>query len=316
MNWIRALVVALLWLLAPPANAQESAEALFRDALAKMKEGRFAEACPLLERSHALEAKSGTLISLGFCRERIGQSASAWRAYREATTLAQSEGRDDYRDKAQAMVANLEPSLSRYEVMAPSTPGLEIQIDGRPLPRASWGTPVEVDPGRLVVVARAPNRETWTEYVDIRSVGTTTIEVPDLVLIETTTPPSTVPGRPDESTSALTGVGWALVGVGGASAVVGFVFGGLVLDRKSVAEAECDDVARTCTQAGLDARSDGRSFSVGSTVGVVAGLALAGAGVTLVVVGANDGAERADDEMAFTLTPRAGGALLGAEVAF
>jgi hypothetical protein len=69
------------------------AEQMFQDARELMKKGDYQAACPKLEASHKLEARSGTLIVLANCHEQIGKTATAWVEYKDAAALAQKSMR-------------------------------------------------------------------------------------------------------------------------------------------------------------------------------------------------------------------------------
>ncbi len=306
----RVGAVAFLLLVSNASAAEEGAEALFQDALAKMKQGRFAEACPLLEQSQRMEAKSGTLISLGFCRERIGKTASAHTAYREATELARAEGRHDYVVKAGRLAASVEARVCTYRIVAAPVPGLEVRVNGQLVSPERFGREVAIDPGCITVVASAPSYESSTQYVDVLEPGVTEVVVPYLTRAVAETMHTDTTGI-----SSMGIVGWTLTGAGGAGIVTGLVLGGLVLDRKATVERECDLKLRTCSEVGLDASRQGGDLSVGATVGVVGGLAIAAAGVTLVVVN-GWGDDGVSDELAIRVSPQRGGVSLGATVTF
>src|SRR5437660_1146046 len=63
-------------------------ERTFRQGRALMLEGRFDEACPLLEESQRLEPHVGTLLNVAACHERQGRVGSAWVEYQKALTAA------------------------------------------------------------------------------------------------------------------------------------------------------------------------------------------------------------------------------------
>ncbi|MEQ9317575.1 MAG: hypothetical protein RIF41_00390, partial [Polyangiaceae bacterium] len=72
------IIIALgLSLVTAPSLADTEAESLFQQALTDMRAADFVSACPKLARSQELEAKSGTLISLAFCHEKLGRTATA-----------------------------------------------------------------------------------------------------------------------------------------------------------------------------------------------------------------------------------------------
>src|SRR5438477_7089606 len=89
------------------ARAQSAeAQALFNDGAKLMKQGKLAEACDAFEASNRIEARAGTLIRLGECREANHELASAWSAYKDALTRV----KDPKKQKlATARIAEIEP---------------------------------------------------------------------------------------------------------------------------------------------------------------------------------------------------------------
>src|SRR5262249_29256223 len=99
------------------AHAQSAeAEALFTEADKLMKAGETARACEAFEGSNRLEPRAGTLIRLGECRERTGELASAWSAYKDALTRVRDPKK---RSIASARLAAIEPRLAYLTVAVP-----------------------------------------------------------------------------------------------------------------------------------------------------------------------------------------------------
>src|SRR5689334_19506 len=77
------------------AFAQDSAavaEVLFNEARALADKGDFAAACPKFEESQKVDPGMGTLYRLGDCYEHLGRTASAWAAFRDVASQAQTAG--------------------------------------------------------------------------------------------------------------------------------------------------------------------------------------------------------------------------------
>lgn len=312
MKHAAVIVIGLVVLLmSPPARAESEAEVLFREALEDMRAANFVPACPKLKESQRLEPKSGTLISLGFCWEKLGKTASAWRTYLEAARLAGAEGREEYVGKAKRLAAQMIPRLARIRVVPPEdVEGLKVTVNGDPVTDEELAGDLFYDPGTITVVAQAPNRRVWTSTVELGDRGNLTVTIPSLeyaggiTLVE----PKLAGVAPEPEEAPVEGAdgmaiaGWSLVGVGAASTVVGLVLGGLVLGKKATVEDQCDPLTRACSPDGLAAAEDGSALSLGSTVTFVGGLALTGLGVTLVLL-ADDGADDPEPSVTMSLTP-------------
>ena len=147
----RALSLAIVSLLfCSTAHAQSAeAEALFREGKRLVKQGKLAEGCDKIAASEKLEASVGTLLNLGDCREKQGQLASAWAAFKEAEGLARRDGNDEKRlAEARRRSAALEPKLSSLEIdVQRRAPGMTIKRGDDAIDPAAWNTAVPVDPG-------------------------------------------------------------------------------------------------------------------------------------------------------------------------
>jgi hypothetical protein len=246
-----------LALLLPAGHAQAAdprAESLFQEALELMKGGSFADACPKLRASQDIEPMSGTLIMLANCHEQVGKTATAWAQYKEAASLARTEGRQKNVHKASALAAAVEPRLSklRIEAAAP-TAELTVLLDGSALPPGTFDTAVAVDPGEHVVSASAPGHVDWSTSVTLGADGDTqTVTIPALEPSPQPSEPTpaAAPAPPPASDASAPEGGvpawaWIVGGVGVALAVAAVVFR---VDQ-SAAASELDDRCGSNRQA-------------------------------------------------------------------
>ena len=268
-----------------------AAEALFREGREQAKRGDFAAACPKFAESLRLDPTPGALFNLADCEERTGKLATAWLHY---TQLSQQlPPGDDRLAVSREHMGALEPRLPRLTVsLAKDAPGSAVASrDGVSLGAGSLDSALPVDPGHHVVVASAPGFADRSFEIDMKEGETRTVVV--------------TPGAPRvvrrAEASGTSGFGWVLTGVGIASIGVGAVTGVMVLGRKSTFEAHC--VQKVCDAQGLDAASSGKTLSAVSTVTVVAGAALVGAGMYLVLTAREDGTTTS-----LAATPLVGGA--------
>jgi hypothetical protein len=137
----------------------------------------------------------GTLLNLGDCRERLGQLASAWAAFRKAESLAKHTAGDDKRRlEAERRAARLEPQLAKLmiTVQAP-VDGLVVSRNGQPVDPSLWNTAVPVDPGKYAIVVDAPGYQSWKTERDVTGGATHTIAVPALSHEPVTAAPTRLP---------------------------------------------------------------------------------------------------------------------------
>ena len=204
---LRVLMAAgIVVAVSPHAHAQSSnqvaAEALFREGRNLIEAGKYKEACEKLEASQRLDPASGTLLNLGVCYEKAGQTATAWAKYREAIGAARNAGQKQREQSARERATALEPNLPKLTIVVPldtEGPKPEIARDGVPLPRDLWGVTVPVDPGEHEIQATAKDRAPWSTRIRLDPGGSSTVTIP---VLATATSPSHSPPAPPLSQSA------------------------------------------------------------------------------------------------------------------
>jgi hypothetical protein len=175
---VAGAAVTLGW--SAPAWAQPSnsalAESLFREGKRLSADKKFSEACPKFAESYRLDPGLGTLLNLATCHESEGKPASAWAEFSDASSQARREGDTDRGQLAEEHMKALEPKLAHVSVsLAPgaAVPGLVIKFDGRELSSAALGVQFPVDPGKHLLEARAPNKQSYAQNFDAPSTPTT-----------------------------------------------------------------------------------------------------------------------------------------------
>lgn len=283
-----SLVVLLLaggMLASSPAAAQDAsnasnaaaAEALFRDGRALYDQGKYPEACAKFAESERLDPAPGTLLNLGGCYEKNGQTASAWATFKEAVAAAHVKGRADWEDLARTRAAALEPKLSRLTVaVASKADGLAVTRDGSNVGTAEWGTPIPVDPGSHVVDAQAPHRKPFHQSVDVPAGGASiTVTVAELDPADEESGPPAPETHSSGSTQRTIGLvvgGLGIVGLG-----IGTAFGFVAMGKENDATQHHCDASDHCDAQGVQLGKDAQSAATASTIAfVVGGVALAG----------------------------------------
>jgi serine/threonine-protein kinase len=326
-----------LALLAPTARAegasnQAAAQALFEQARALMNDGKFAEACPKLAESQRLDPGAGTLLNLGHCYEKNGQTASAWVTFKDAAAAADLKHRDDWAQRARERAAALEKVLSRLVIDVPEASrvdGLRVRRDGVDVGPAEWGVPIPIDPGEHAVDAVAPGKKRWETKATVGAnadqphVAVPALEdepAPPPPATPEAPPPAPVVAPPPSSTTATMDVtsgpswqrtgGLALGGVGIVDVAVGLVLGVRAIGRNNDAKTLCPTT--TCSsQDGIQANDDAKSAATLSTIAVVSGAALVGAGAVLYFTAPSRGSGAASIGVSPWVGANAGGARVG-----
>ncbi|MEO7111379.1 MAG: hypothetical protein ABI183_13155, partial [Polyangiaceae bacterium] len=279
------------------ASNEAAAQALFDQARGLMQAGKFAEACAKFAESDKLSPGPGTLLNLGGCYEKNGQTASAWATYADASSAADKANRKDWATKAKARMAALQPDLSKLSIAVPATSqvdGLEVKRDGVVVGASSYGVPIPVDPGPHVIDATAPGHKKWSNVVQVGAkkdqvaITLPPLEIDSAAVVVATNPqtpqqPLAQPTEPVDESRGKTQriVGIAVAGVGVVGVAVGAVFGLVATGEKSDAEKSCNADLSRCNSAGEDAMSSAHSSATISTIGFIAGGALVVGGVVL-----------------------------------
>jgi tetratricopeptide (TPR) repeat protein len=277
---------------APIAWAQrdDAATALFARAEKAFEAGDKAAACPLYEQALArkdeLPWKSAFLAAtkLGLCHREAGKLASALASYRRAADIIRLNGdpkKDAKRvaaaDKVAKDLAGRVPRLLIAIPPASRIPGLALSFDGRPLPAGEWLHDLELDGGRYVIRATAPDRAAFEEVVTLADQDDQKdVEIPVLAPAAADPPPPDVvpdvapdaPAPPIRSRSRVPAL--VAAAIGGVALIAA---GGFELSARSTYGAYEDDP--TFPDHLLDSANRKRDFA--NYGAVIGGVSLAAA---------------------------------------
>ncbi|MEN9581457.1 MAG: hypothetical protein RJA70_4466 [Pseudomonadota bacterium] len=298
-----SLTAGSLWQVPATAEAQgtgkAAAEALFIRAQQLLNEGKNEQACVQFSASQSLDPAVGTLLYLGDCYEVTERFASAWATFREANDLAARKG-DEKRGRIASVRAQaLEPTLHRVVLVVNGAPeGFELSQGGQLVPPSTFGLPLPVDAGELMIEARAPGHESWVTRIRIpKTPGETRVVVPPpapTMAPVIAPPPAPKPAASLASPAAPPDPGWTqthtaysfgiagLIGLG-----IGTGFGVDALSKNDDSSGECDG-DNQCTPTGVELRGDALASARLATIGLIAGSALLGTGLVLLVTSNSD----------------------------
>lgn len=283
-----------LFACAGPAFAQDDlaqAEKLFRDGGAALKRGETDTACSMLDKSNALDPAIGTLGLLALCHERQGRIATSVAEYRTVASLASAANQPERAQIASARADELAPHVSHLELTLPDFPSnMSITLRGKPISRVESAAPIPLDPGPVLVEARAPGFLPHSETVTIGLDGATTqLLMPELsrmpapaaepapVPAPAAEAPRRAPAEPAPDAPAAKGnseiptAAWAALGVGAVGLGVGGFFGVRALSSNSDSRSHCTN--NDCDETGVDLRQTALHQATISTVACVVGAA-------------------------------------------
>jgi hypothetical protein len=326
-SWLRANVVLLVSVtLAASARAETPpspsdvarAEALFQTGRQLMRERRFAEACPKLAESQDLDPAPGTRLNLADCWEHEGRTASAQREFLAVAQVAENSGEKERAAIARARAKQLENKLTRLALLVPPParlPGLQVLRNSVPVAEADWGAAQPIDPGKVVIEARAPGRRTYRSEFSLQSDGAThNLTIPTLVPSVEAAPAEPAAEGPSTSRAQwLQRGGIGLAGLGVVGITLGTMFGvrAVTLHRRSQDEG-CDE-RDVCPAGALATRRSAVRTGNVSTVSFVIGGALLAGGAGLYVWGSRS-SERAG--LHARIAPLADGAFMAVDSRF
>jgi hypothetical protein len=288
----RVLALGVTLLLAPlSARAQDATEAtaaaLFDEGMKLMDQGRYAEACPKLARSHQIAPTGGTVLNLGDCYERAGQYASAWSAYKQAAARAAEAGKKEFETMALDRAKRIEPKLSRLTLkLARPLEGMEIKRDGDPVSRAEWGVSALLDPGAHRFEVTAPGAKKWSTMISLSPGENKTLAIPELEMQDKAPAPAPETPRaqsrePRSDGSSQRTIGFVVGGAGLVGVAVGAIFGVEATSKDSDAKSHCRTTT-LCDAEGVKLGKDAHDAATVSTIAFSVGGAALVLGAVLV----------------------------------
>jgi len=314
-----ALLCALSW--SGPAAADTAAK--FAQAVDLFTANKYDEALPLFREAHAASGSPNARIYIARCLRELGQVPAAYEEMKgtvaDATARAESESKYvPTRDSAAAELALLERRVGKLVVaITAPPPDTAVQINGSDLDAARLGVPVAVNPGSVVVLVRAPGKQTIERTIDVPAGETRSLA---LTLTDEAGEPAVDP-TPDP-----TGGGDEVESSGGGLRIAGFVVAGLGLAgigvfaaTASMAQSDYDELdeacgGTTCPSSEQGRIDDGRTLTTVANVSLIAGAVLAAGGVAMIIFGGPsepDEAAQSALSVAPILGPGAGGITLG-----
>lgn len=232
-----------VWAQAVDPATRVKAEALFQQADEEMSHGDYGHACPHLEEVIGMLPEAiGAHEALGDCYVALGLTATAWRVYHEAISLAVQKDAKDRIPRIQTKAQGLEGRYATILVQASDASGgavtLRISLGKHAHDEPRVHVPIPVDRGTHIVEVRKAGHPPTSHTVVIQNDGEhPRIEVP----AAPTTPPKVEVVR-----AWARPLGWTLAGVG-----VGALASGGILAQVAKQNETASNQGQHCTSTNL-----------------------------------------------------------------
>jgi tetratricopeptide (TPR) repeat protein len=286
---MRALVVVVALLALPSvavAGDRKRADKLFEEGRSYLQRKEYQLACTAFEQSHQADPAIGTQLNIALCYEEWGKLASAYTAYVEAERLAKAS-KDNRAKQAKKKIAEIEPKLGRLRVSIPASadPYSIFLFDGKETTRETLVEEQLLDAGAHTVEVRVAGAPPKITSIDLKGGERKSVEIElPIVVVK----PDPGPGKKEMMTidgPRKKGKLYGGLALGGG----GLVTFGIASYVALVARSDYNDAiamcpGNICTQRGdYNATQDARLQANIATVVGIAGLAMIGAGVYLVL---------------------------------
>jgi hypothetical protein len=306
--------------------------------------GNYAAACQRFEASQKLDAGLGTVLFLGECYDKLGKSASAWKAFSEAALLASRKADPERGRLARIRASAIEPTVPQLRVrVAAATrmlPAAEYTLNGTEVSPRDLEQPLHVDPGRTLLRVTAMGHQRWeTEIEILDGASVAIVDVPELLPARAQGSsvsvdldpagsmssaalglrPSAVPvpasaAEPSGSGLRTAGVIVALLGIAGAGAGTYFAVRAVDEAKRAKSIDRCPLPDR-CYEPGIALRDDARNHAHLADLAIGVGASLFAGGALLYLLAPDPGG-RSAAAAAVSLDTIADGALLRLEGAW
>lgn len=278
-----------------------SADKLFLEGRALIRQGKPQDACRMLERSHELAPTLATLLNLGLCHRFSGHLATAHNYYRQAEIKATLDGDTQRRDFAHEEAAALSSQRASLTLRIPGTADapLEVRIDDVVQPREVWERPMFIDAGEHRIAVHTHGKLTWEGFVQVVDGNKHVVVIPEQkseaasevprhevaapVVTALPPPPPSVQLKEESGPSAARVVAVSVAGAGVIALGASLVF--TILASNNFEASNDDDHCGTefnvCDDEGLQLRERAQTQATYATVLSISGAVAVAGGVAL-----------------------------------
>ena len=182
--WLFSLFVAIASAASQPARAGDPspqevqlARTLFEEGIRLEKAGNCPQALERYRRVATVKSSPSLKYHTGVCHDQLHEEVLALTYYQQAEVEATQKQNQEVLAAVKAPLARLTQRVPRLVPIVTEVPGLEVSIDGKPIPQGLWGLEIRVEVGRHTVEGKAGGYTTFSETREFADASRTEIKV-------------------------------------------------------------------------------------------------------------------------------------------
>jgi hypothetical protein len=310
------LLAAAIWASATPARAEEdaatraAARKLAEDGVAALQAGDSAKAVEKLDKAFRTLRVPSIALWSGRALLKLGQLVEAAERLLEATRLPVSGDaavQEQAKTDAAKELEQLRPRIPNLVIRVEGGAEVTVSLDGKGVPASLLGEDRPINPGAHQLIAQRGNDQRAADIsIAEGERKEVTLRFEAAATSATAPPPREPPARVAESGGGPRTLAFVALGLGGAGLVLGGVSGALALSKKNSLDDDTEHCRNDqCVYAVEDDVGSLRTFRTISTVGFLAGGALAATGVVVLLTHGRSSPteQRATSSLALSLGP-------------
>lgn len=183
----------------PSPQEVQLARTLFEEGIRLERAGSCQQALERYRRVATVKSSPSLKYHTGVCHDQLHEEVLALTYYQQAEAEATQKQNQEVLTAVKAPLARLTQRVPKLVPVVSEVPGLEVSIDGKPIPQGLWGLEIRVEVGRHTVEGKAVGYTTFSETREFPEASRTEIKVN---LTPTAKPAPPPPASASASTSA------------------------------------------------------------------------------------------------------------------
>jgi hypothetical protein len=262
----------------------ETARTAFKEGIEAEKEGDYVKALARFQVTAAIKLTPPVRFHLALCQEKLGRWVEALENYEVAAQEAEEKNVAEVKDAAPKLAEKLLARMPRLIVDITGTRPDEVELDGKIIAPVKYASPILVDPGKHVLIARLKGEKNFATDFTVTEAEQKKISISmasPLTDDDQPPPPTPRPLPPPKSGSTQRTVGFIVGGFGIVALGTSAVFYGLRASKVNDLDARCPDLK--CPSSASSDVDAAKTDTTISRIALGVGVVSLGVGAVLVL---------------------------------